>query len=271
MALANKLFFFCFCWYALCVDALSESLAYVTHQLNDGEVMHVVKASPEDYRLEMIVAQDRKQQYFTWFLNQRSGLSAAINGGFFGANGQPSGFFKYGQWWSYAKTYRAVVGVSDIADQQALYFDRLKLVDDDIHSRFYQDHWWDGAGFVLGGAPLLVHRGAVVLFEEERLSPMFVENQYARTAFCVDSRGDMLFVLVTGVGRLLHHSGFRGGMALATFAQELKKLGCYHAVNLDGGRSSSLFVDGEVVASHWMHWFFPKRIANVLAFVKKMA
>ena len=269
MALTNKFFIFCLCVFALFVDVLSEPLKHVKYQLNHGEVMYVVKANPEDYRLEILVDQDRKRQYFSWFVNQKPGLSAAVNGGFFDESGQPSGFFKYGEWWSYARKHRAVVGVSDIDDQQELYFDRLKFVDGVVSSRFYQDSWWDQAGFVLGGAPLLIHRGEVVPFEEERLSPLFAKNRYARTAFCVDTRGDMLFVLITGVGRLLHSYGLRSGVGLADFAQELKKLDCYHAVNLDGGRSSSLFVEGGFVSSHWIQWFFPKRIANVLAFVKK--
>ncbi|MEC8881792.1 MAG: phosphodiester glycosidase family protein [Pseudomonadota bacterium] len=271
MALTNKFFIFCFGMFALFADVLSEPLKHVKYQLSHGEVIHVVKASPEDYRLEIMVDQDRKRQYFSWFLNQKSGVSAAVNGGFFHGSGQPSGFFKYGQWWTYARKHRAVIGISDDGGQQELYFDRLKLVDGAVFSRFHQDPWWDQADFVLGGAPLLIYRGEVVSFEEERVSPLFAKNRYARTAFCVDSHGDMLFVLITGVGRLLHNYGLRSGIALTDFAQELKKLDCYYAVNLDGGRSSSLFVEGGFISSHWSQWFFPKRIANVLAFVKKTA
>ena len=164
---------------------------------------------------------------------------------------------------------RSVLGILEEGDGRALFFDRLQEVDGVIQSDFYQNAWWDESEFILGGAPLLIHKGQILSFTDEKLLPSFVNNRYSRCAFCVDRKGDMMFILAEGVGRFLYGQGMRTGLSLHEFAKALKSLGCYHAINLDGGRSSLLFVDGYFIFANWFQWFFPKKIANVLAFVKK--
>ncbi len=102
---------------------------------------------------------------------------------------------------------------------------------------------WQMVENVLGGSPLLMYHGKVVQDHSiERLRSPFLTNRYARTAVGILNNGHWLFAVV-------EQSALTGspGMTideLATFMQALK---CEYALNLDGGGSSTLYINNAVI------------------------
>lgn len=104
---------------------------------------------------------------------------------------------------------------------------------------------WQGMENIVGGAGLLIEGGRTVEdHTEERLRAGFVTDRHPRTA--VGIRRDGTWVLVVVDGRQPQLSR---GMTLAELADLMKSLGCRDALNLDGGGSSTLVLQGRVVNS----------------------
>ena len=102
---------------------------------------------------------------------------------------------------------------------------------------------WTAATFILGGAPLLISQGQLLHdYSVERLRDDFIEQRHARTAVGVRKNGWWVFVVVEK-NRL--HS--QSGLTIPELAALMASLDCYHAVNLDGGSSSAMFVSEQVV------------------------
>lgn len=249
--------------------ALTQSLQTLTIPLGTGSEMQVVEASLQDYDVRLLYDPSGHLHDFQWFLERDVRAEAAINGGFFFSNGHPSGFFKDRKWLSVSHKKRAVLGWSESKDVQRFVFDKLQYKDGAIHAHYAQNGWWKSQDIVLGGAGLLVYQGQLVSLSDESLASDFVESTYARSAFCWHKQDKVSFIMVNGVGRSAYRFGFQGGLTLPQFALALQNLGCYYAINLDGGRSATLFADDRWVTAHWTQRVWPKKIANVLVLVKK--
>jgi hypothetical protein len=96
---------------------------------------------------------------------------------------------------------------------------------------------------VVGGVPLLIKDGLVeIKWEQEKSSKSFVETKHPRTA--VAKLKDGKFLMLTVDGRQPEHSI---GMNLKELAELLLDLGATDAMNLDGGGSTTMFLDGKVM------------------------
>ncbi len=93
----------------------------------------------------------------------------------------------------------------------------------------------------IGGGPVLVQQRKVVITnEEENMFPgKAINDKHPRTAMGY-TKDNKLVILVTQ-GR----SESSGGASLIQEAQILNELGCVEALNLDGGGSSCLLVNGK--------------------------
>ncbi len=93
------------------------------------------------------------------------------------------------------------------------------------------------------GLPTLVRAGVVVAQAELESSayPDHMATAQPRTAMCLHEDGHTLILSVVD-GR---EAGVRVGMRGITLANFMKSLGCYRAINLDGGGSSTMFVEGQ--------------------------
>ena len=102
----------------------------------------------------------------------------------------------------------------------------------------------DGATQVLGGFPLLLHQGSRVgdLGVEER--PSFSAARHPRTAVGYDADENLLWVIVVD-GR---QPGYSDGMTLPELATVFEALDVEEAVNLDGGGSTVMVLEGEAVS-----------------------
>ncbi len=95
---------------------------------------------------------------------------------------------------------------------------------------------------IVGGVPQLIKDGKIdITWEQEKSSKSFVETKHPRTAVAKLKDGKFLMVTVDG------RSEASGGIGLEDLAKLLLELGATAAMNLDGGGSSTMFLDGKVV------------------------
>ena len=91
---------------------------------------------------------------------------------------------------------------------------------------------------VIGGGPILLCNGAVVLPHAKRGHPSKFAGRNPRTVVGLDATGTQLTLLVVD-GR---KPGIASGMTFSELAAEMLSLGCKDAINLDGGGSSIMAV-----------------------------
>lgn len=95
---------------------------------------------------------------------------------------------------------------------------------------------------VVSGVPQLVKDGKIdVTWQEEKSSKSFVETKHPRTAVAKLKDGKFLMVTIDG------RSESSGGIGLQNLAALLLELGATDAMNLDGGGSTTMFLDGKIV------------------------
>ena len=100
----------------------------------------------------------------------------------------------------------------------------------------------ESADDITNGVGLLVRDGKVgITWEQEKTTKSFVETRHPRTA--VAKLRDGKFLMVTVDGR----SESSGGISLYDLADYLLSLGAVDAINLDGGGSTTMYLDGKVV------------------------
>jgi hypothetical protein len=97
----------------------------------------------------------------------------------------------------------------------------------------------------IGGGPRLIHDGKIEITYREELFPGsgFPDDaNYSRAAIGSTKNGHLI-LFVTGQKT----DADSVGLTLGQLAQEMKKLGCVEAMNLDGGGSQSLVVKGHCI------------------------
>lgn len=105
--------------------------------------------------------------------------------------------------------------------------------------------WWKKASYVVGGGPQLVKEGRVAItFEAEKVAPKFVSDRHPRTAIAKLSDGRVLLATVDG-----RQPGVSIGMSLPELAELVLEFGAREAINLDGGGSTTMLVNGKLVNS----------------------
>lgn len=105
----------------------------------------------------------------------------------------------------------------------------------------------DGVWNTLSFGPALVEDGAVVAGIEDvevdtNVGNHSIQGEQPRTAVGVIDDNHLVFVVVDG-----RSEGYSRGATLTELAQIMINLGAETAYNLDGGGSSTMFFDGEVV------------------------
>jgi exopolysaccharide biosynthesis protein len=103
-----------------------------------------------------------------------------------------------------------------------------------------------GCSFVSAGPALLREGRRLDDYEAEsaKFGPGFSLRRHPRTAVGVRGDGRLMFVVVDG-----RQPGRSVGMTLPELAELLRERGARDAYNLDGGGSSTMVVDGEIVNS----------------------
>lgn len=95
---------------------------------------------------------------------------------------------------------------------------------------------------IVAGVPRLIRDGKIeITWQEEKSSESFFKTRHPRTAVALLSDGR--FLMLTADGR----SETSAGLSLEQLANVLLELGAKDALNLDGGGSTTMFLDGNVV------------------------
>ena len=117
----------------------------------------------------------------------------------------------------------------------------LKL-GDSVELDYSIDQPWNTIRHAVCGGPRLVENGkASINGKEEKFDSSIVHGRHPRTAVALTFDGDLLLLVVDG------RSKRNAGMKLKELAAYLRTLGARHAINLDGGGSSSMIVKGRTV------------------------
>lgn len=99
---------------------------------------------------------------------------------------------------------------------------------------------WDNVKHIISGGPYLVKNGEVFVdMTEQKLGAIGGKNP--RTAIGYTQDGDFIMVAVDG------REGASVGLTLKELAWFMKSIGCTNAMNLDGGGSTVMYVNGRVV------------------------
>lgn len=100
--------------------------------------------------------------------------------------------------------------------------------------------WWKMRTAV-GGGPVLIHDGKIhITNREEQMFPDADGDHQPRTAMGYTRDGQLIILAIQG-----RTPGIAAGATLQEEARILLGLGCYEALNLDGGGSSCLLVNGK--------------------------
>lgn len=96
--------------------------------------------------------------------------------------------------------------------------------------------------WAVGGGPVLVKDGAVFITnnEEKKFAGKAIADHHPRTAMGYTPSGDLILLAVQG-----RMKNIAIGTTLPETAQMLIDLGCIEAINLDGGGSSCLLINGK--------------------------
>ncbi len=99
---------------------------------------------------------------------------------------------------------------------------------------------WKDVNHILSGGPYLVKNGEIYVdMTAEKLASVGGRNPRTAIGYTKDNN----LILITADGR----EGASVGLTLNELANLMKQLGCVNAMNLDGGGSTVMYVDGHVV------------------------
>jgi hypothetical protein len=108
-------------------------------------------------------------------------------------------------------------------------------------ARFTLDPWWEQVADAIGGGPTLVRGGRIALPTTEDFGSSHLLARHPRTAVGQLANGRVLLVAVDG------RSSRSAGMTIRDLALELKRLNAVTAMSLDGGGSTTLAFDGDLL------------------------
>ena len=99
---------------------------------------------------------------------------------------------------------------------------------------------WKNVQHIISGGPYLVKNGEVFVdMTAQKLGAIGGKNPRTAVGYTLDN--DLIMVVVDG------REGASVGMTLMQLARFMKEIGCINAINLDGGGSTVMYVNGRVV------------------------
>lgn len=133
------------------------------------------------------------------------------------------------QRWPYAFQLRPIVSKGTKKDPS---FDDLSTID--------PWKWWR-MKTAIGGGPVLVQEGRVnITYQEEQMFVNGSADLHPRTAMGYTKKNKLIILVIQG-----RAPGQAEGATLSEEAKILTDLNCYEALNLDGGGSSCMLVNGK--------------------------
>ena len=124
--------------------------------------------------------------------------------------------------------------------------DAVQMRETIIPERVGDSHLWASFAHIIGGGPLLLRDKTAPrteAYEREGFDQAFHSFWHPRTAIGKKADGTLLFVTITAA-----EAGVRRGVMLPRLSELFLEWGATDALNLDGGNSSMLVIQGEVVS-----------------------
>ena len=198
--------------------------------------IHMLDIDLSRVSIKIVTAQDQGGSAKTSVLAKKESALAAINGGFYKSDGSSAGILK-------------ISGIL-IAEQKKMPRGALGWTSDGktvcidyVSEDQQQRSRWEGIDNVVGGTPILIKNNELIAdYSQEKILQSFIENRYARTAVGILPNRHVLVVVVDDKGSLAED-----GMTLPELANFMKSLGCVDAINLCGGKSSTMCIKDQVV------------------------
>lgn len=234
----------------------------------DNHVIHLVLINPKAFDIAFVKSNDGAYGRETVpSMANRSNATIAINGGFFEIgnckDGVPSGTLIIdGHVYSLKNKIQPLLIIDS---------NKLSILDKNPNSLVLKNI------SALSGIPLLISDGKI--FESlYKKDGQFYINAHARTAIGITSDGSILIAVIE------HHypkdneiklPQAQKGLTILQLAQLLKDQGCEYAINLDGGGSSTLWIDGKVVnqtmgdADEWGNLKAVRAVSDAVVFSRK--
>ncbi|MGE9349820.1 phosphodiester glycosidase family protein [Isoptericola variabilis] len=221
-------------------DDTTISLDTVTQGSGDDTVTSYVAhvALDDATQLRSAFAQDK----FGTNITERTSDIAADHDAILAVNGDYYGFRDTGIVIRNGVVYRdegAREGLAFYTDSRVEVYDETATTADELVA--------DGVWNTLSFGPAVVTDGQVVDGIEDvevdtNVGNHSIQGEQPRTAIGVDADGDLIIVVVDG-----RDTGYSRGVTMTELAQLMIDQGAVTAYNLDGGGSSTLYFDGEVV------------------------
>ena len=233
-----------------------EKISYQLLDKNDQRIF-LVDIDPRQYQIVAVKASKEEGNKATVAkLAAEHGALAAVNGGFFHEDGTPAGALKIRDaWLGLVKKPRAAMGWR--ADGSAILMDRIItksknnqiIVQPQLNKTLASKKAWQEFDFVVGGIPLLIKNGKAIHAHSSEAISTFIQNKHARTAMCIKENQHWLFLVASHVKDAArpHVDPIVEGLTIAELQQLLIEQGCQHALNLDGGGSSTLVIDSKTI------------------------
>lgn len=226
-------------------DGIAVSYEYLSDHYFTS--IHVLVVNPREHGIRPVKAHPKET---VASLAQQYGALAAVNGGFWKSDGSPAGILKIDHhWYGMPSKPRGAIGWDK--DGRKVLIDRvLTSVDENFievipisdlaHTTSEE---WKETDHIIGGTPVLISQGNVVEdYSSEKTLSSFLTKKHPRTAVGIKESGEWVFVVVDG-----SFYGLLGGMTIKELAELMFELGCVEALNLDGGGSSTMVVEGVIV------------------------
>lgn len=228
---------------ALFIISEAYSLSY-EHIWHEHAYVHLLTVDPKEHIIVPVRASSHTGRETVQSLAERHGAIAAINGGFWKENGNPAGILKIdGVLLTAPHKPRGAIGWG--MQGKKVCMDRVLtnrsgqvLPMSDPPDTTAED--WEACEHIVGGAPLLIQKKHILNdYHFEQILPSFLAYRHARTAIGILETGEWVFVIVDAWPL--------GGKTIPELALFLQELGCIQAINLDGGSSSTLVIEGNVI------------------------
>lgn len=219
--------------------------------------IHILVVDPKEHAIIPVKASgDEIERETVMTLAKRYGAVAAVNGGFWKLNGSPAGILKINHHWHGTPTKpRGAIGWSNnnpkvLIDKILTNYQlsdcpnegEIEVIPMSVPPTTTPEEWKE-LEHIVGGTPVVVSRGNIIEdYSSEQTLTSFLVKRHPRTAVGIRDTGEWVFVVVDG-----RFCGFLGGMTMKELAELMLELGCVEALNLDGGGSSTMVIDGIVI------------------------
>ena len=213
----------------------------------NNQIIHILRFEVNEYTGNLVKASNDIRRETVSSMAQKSHAAIAINGGFFEIGGQDDG-----------KASGSLVIDGKVYNIKNHKQPLLIIKNGAIMIRQANPNNYKNKTISLvSGLPLLLNKGMIPnnLFNE---TGAFYTKPHARTAIGIDYNKKIIIVLIehtyqkdiiTAAISKINHKSNTTGLTIIELAKLMQNLKCKEAINLDGGGSSVLWINGHVVSN----------------------